>query len=202
MFSSVHGDGEKKMLRQIYSLLEEADIVVHYNGSNFDIPTLNKEFLKHNKTPPAPFAEVDLLKTCRSRFRLLSNKMDYVAQFLGDEGKVPHKGMALWIGCLANDPVSWKTMERYNKKDVVILERLYHRILPWIQPHPNRGLYSDEGRPQCPNCGGTNMQARGKLRTVTMVYRRYICTDCGKWTRSRMNELDKDKAKNLQVGIK
>src|SRR5450759_3734245 len=35
----------RNMLKEIHKLLGEADAVVHYNGKNFDIPTLNKEFL-------------------------------------------------------------------------------------------------------------------------------------------------------------
>ena len=190
------------MLDKIYRLLEEADIVIHYNGSNFDIPTLNAEFLKGKRTPPAPFQEIDLLKTCRARFRFLSNKLDYVIRFLGEDGKMKHKGMELWLGCMANDPASWKIMTAYNKQDVVVLERLYEKLLPWIQPHPNLGLYSGLTRPQCPNCGGLYLQARGKMRTLTMEYKRYQCMDCGKWTRTRLNDGDKETKKNTLVGIK
>ena len=44
MFSSILM-GKKGMLKEIHKLLDQADAVVHYNGSRFDIPTLNKEFL-------------------------------------------------------------------------------------------------------------------------------------------------------------
>ena len=190
------------MLKEIYSLLGEADIVIHYNGSNFDIPTLNREFIQDQNTPPAPFAEVDLLKTCRNRFRFLSNKLDYVARFLGDDGKMSHKGMELWKGCMVNDLASWKIMERYNKRDVVVLERLYTKLLPWIQPHPNLALHNDdndEGIRKCPNCGGSRLQSRGKALTPTRVYGRYQCQDCGKWSRGRVNEAQ---LANVQVGVK
>ena len=47
----------------IWKLLDEADIVVHYNGSKFDIPVLNKEFILADRTPPSPYIKVDLYKT-------------------------------------------------------------------------------------------------------------------------------------------
>ena len=75
MFSSIMG-GRKKMLQRIHKLLDEADAVVHYNGSRFDIPTLNKEFLEAGMSPPSPYAQVDLLKTARQQFRFPSNKLD------------------------------------------------------------------------------------------------------------------------------
>jgi len=193
------------MLYKIYALLEEADIVVHYNGSHYDIPTLNREFLKEKMTPPAPFAEVDLLKTCRSRFRFLSNKLDYVIRFLGEDGKMQHKGMELWTGCMAGDGGSWKIMEQYNKRGVIVTERLYTKLRPWIQPHPNLGLFrveNDDNRPNCPNCREKALNARGKARNLTMKYQRYQCMGCGKWTRVRLSDGDKETKKNILVGIK
>src|SRR6478752_6173831 len=53
-YSTFH-DGKSEMLAEAYRLLEEADVVVHYNGVRFDIPHLNREFLEIGQTPPAPF---------------------------------------------------------------------------------------------------------------------------------------------------
>jgi len=79
MFGSVVKDGPKRMLKRIHKLLGESDAVIHYNGTKFDIPTLNKEFLLHGIEPPAPYQQIDLLRTARSKFRFASNKLDYVA---------------------------------------------------------------------------------------------------------------------------
>ncbi len=60
LFDSVHQSKPKKMLKGIHGLLNEADAVVHYNGTKFDIPTLNKEFLLHSYNPPSPYKQIDL----------------------------------------------------------------------------------------------------------------------------------------------
>ncbi len=54
MFDSIQKSGKKKMLESVHKLLDEADAVVHYNGSRFDIPILQKEFLLSGMNPPAP----------------------------------------------------------------------------------------------------------------------------------------------------
>ena len=54
-FSSIMENTHKQMIKKIYKLLEEADAVIHYNGTKFDIPTLNKEFLLLGLTPPSPY---------------------------------------------------------------------------------------------------------------------------------------------------
>ncbi|NIV35232.1 MAG: hypothetical protein GWN58_38990, partial [Anaerolineae bacterium] len=48
------------MLEGAWELLDEADAVVHYNGKKFDIPTLNREFVKYGFTPPSPYKQIDL----------------------------------------------------------------------------------------------------------------------------------------------
>lgn len=185
MFESIM-TGNKRMIRRIHKLLNEADAVCHYNGTKFDVPTLQKEMLLQGLKPPAPFKQIDLLKTARSRFRLASNKLDFVAQSLGLGSKTKHKGMALWLGCMNKVAEDWKVMEAYNKQDVLLLEKVYDRLLPWIQGHPNLSTMS--GSECCPKCESTSRQARGWSVTVAGRYQRFQCNDCGSWFRSYKRE--------------
>lgn len=185
MFGSIKRHGQKAMIRTIHKLLNDADAVVHFNGKKFDIPTLNREFLLAGLTPPAPFKQIDLLQTCRRKFKFASNRLDYVSQALGEGAKVEHKGMDLWKGCMAGNPEDWKVMEEYNKHDVRLTERMYDRLRAWIDGHPNMGQYVEDGEPCCPNCGSHKLQARGVSRTAAFAYRRWQCNSCGKWSRSR-----------------
>jgi DNA polymerase elongation subunit (family B)/DNA-directed RNA polymerase subunit RPC12/RpoP len=171
----------KRMLGRIHTLLDTADVVVHYNGMSFDIPTLNKEFVIHGFKPPAPYKQVDLLNIVREQFRFPSNKLDYVVKTLGLGEKVRHPGFELWVRCMNNDPVAWKLMERYNKQDVALLERLYDRLKPWIRNHPNHSAHS--GVPCCTNCGSENFFRNGWAFTQLLKYPRYRCNDCGKYFR-------------------
>lgn len=174
------------MLVQVHRLLDEADAVVHFNGTRFDIPTLNKEFLLHGLLPPRPYKQIDLLTIVRRKFRFPSNKLNYVAHALGLGQKVPHIGHDLWVQCMAKDPEAWKAMEKYNKGDVLLLEKVYLALIPWIQSHPNHGLYAPElSKPICSNCGGTRVQRRGLDRSKTQIYQRFQCRECGTWLRSK-----------------
>lgn len=189
MFDSVHQSTSLEMVTRIHQLIDEADAVVHYNGSKFDIPTLQKEFLLHGLPPASPIKQIDLLRTARKQFRFPSNKLDYIAQALGLGSKVRHKGHELWVQCMAGDDKAWKVMERYNKQDVILLEKVYNRLLPWITRHPNRGLYVyTSGASSCTNCGSEKLQKRGLSYTSTLTYQRYQCQDCGSWMKSRISE--------------
>jgi len=201
IFKSVHHDGTEDMIRTAHALIEEADAVVHYNGTKFDMPILNQEFLALGLAPPSPVHQIDLLRTARSQFKLPSNKLDYVARYLGLQGKVKHKGMSLWLECAAEKESAWNTMKKYNIQDVRLLEKVYNKLLPWIKNHPNVGLYSEKSGLQCVNCGSHKLQKRGFERTKTQLYQRYQCTGCGKWQRGRTNDTPAEKKANTLVSI-
>lgn len=174
------------MIKGIYKLLEEAEVVVHFNGQRFDIPVLNKEFLKLGLKPPSPYKQVDLYQAVKRMFRFESNKMTAITKQLELGEKLKHRGFELWVGCVNGDAECWKVMERYNKQDVRIMERLYTKLLPWIPNHPHQGLQHAEA---CPRCGVVGrMQSRGIGVVRTMRYRRYQCQACGGWSRSRTSE--------------
>ena len=196
-FDSLYQSSMTAMLKKVHKLLEEADAVVHYHGTSFDIPTLNKEFILMNFTPPSDYKEIDLLRVARQRFKFPSNKLDYVAQALGLGKKTKHVGMDLWKGCMGNDPASWVTMERYNKQDVTLLEKVYKKMLPWIKNHPNYGLYTDTDRPVCRNCGSNKVIKRGTEYTMVGKYQRYKCCKCGKWLRGSTLQNTADERRKL-----
>jgi len=189
LLGSVKKADEKNMLGRIHRLISQADAVVHYNGKRFDMPILNREFLKHGFNPPPPPKQIDLMRVCKRHFRFTSNKLDYVTQYLGLGAKLKHPGFELWTGCMRGDRASWKIMEDYNRQDVVLLESLYNRLLPWIVDHPSQGAHSMIQC--CPKCASESYQQRGFALTSTHKYRRYQCRDCGGWFRGNKTVIPK-----------
>lgn len=183
LFDSVNNykgkDASKKMLKTIHKLLDEADVVCTYNGKAFDIKHLNREFLKHGMTPPSPYKQLDLLQVVKGQFKLPSNKLDYISQYIGIGKKLSNGGFELWPKCMAGDQKAWSVMERYNKQDTLLLEKLYYKLLPWIPRHPLR--FSSEAN--CPQCGSVDLQKRGTAKNKVGVYQRYICNSCGSWAK-------------------
>ena len=184
-FRSEHHDGREAMVLRAHALLDEADVLVTYNGKRFDTPHLRREFLEAGLAPPSPFREVDLCQVVKSRFRFPSNKLDYVAQTLGLGSKLKHEGHGLWVKVLAGDEQAWRRMARYNKQDVVLTEQLYDRLRPWITGHPHMGILTGTEGIACPRCGGTRLQKRGFAYTPLGVYQQLQCQaeGCGSWSR-------------------
>lgn len=186
LFDSLYESGDKKMLKSLHKLMSEADAIVHYNGTDFDIPVINTEFVRNKMEPPAPYKQIDLLKVVRQQFKFTSNKMDHVSKELGCGAKM-EVDFDTWIGCMNNREESWSMMATYNIEDVLILERMYEKLKPWIKNHPNHGLYGDTPE-VCPNCGSDHFQKRGLAFTSSASYQRYHCLDCGTWFRNRNRE--------------
>ena len=180
-FQRLKNKNHKALLYPIHRMLGEAQAVIHYNGSSFDIPTLNKEFLIHGFKPPSPYKQIDLLRTMREGFRFPSNKLDYICKTLSIGEKLRHEGPQLWLDCMDDKKDAWKRMEDYNRRDVVLLENLYTRMLPWIKGHPNRAAMS--GDMVCPSCGSTDYRQDKTYLAVQLKYKRYSCGGCGGWFR-------------------
>jgi hypothetical protein len=183
LFDSINQSSEKKFLKGLHKLIDEADVVVHYNGTDFDMPVINTAFVESGFKPPSPYKQVDLLKVVRNQFKFTSNKMDHVAAQLKC-GTKKDTTFDLWIRCMAGDQDAWQDMEIYNIEDVIILEKLYDTLKPWIKNHPNHGLYSEDGL-VCPNCGSHDHQKRGFAYTTAGKYQRHNCTSCGSWFRDK-----------------
>ncbi|MFD9893346.1 ribonuclease H-like domain-containing protein [Amycolatopsis sp. NPDC059027] len=171
---------DEDMFETAYSLLDEADSLLSWNGKGFDTKHMKTEFTKRGWTPFSPVKEIDMLKDVQREFRFASNKLEFVAQTLLGKGKQSHEGFGLWVKCLEGDEKAWARMERYNKQDVHLLIDLYNRLLPWLKV-PNANLFDGKG---CPQCGSGKIQKRGTTPTLVGLYQRYHCQSCGHWSRS------------------
>lgn len=175
-------ENDKKVIEQLKDVLDEADVVIAHNGDNFDIPRINTRFVFHNITPPAPYKTIDTLKVAKQKFGFNSNKLDDIGRYLGLGRKLVHTGFALWKGCVNGDESSWRTMKKYNANDIVLLERVYLKLRPWMTNHPNFNVYSEMN--QCPTCQSDVVQKRGFSITATGRKQRYQCQNpaCGAWS--------------------
>ena len=189
-FRSVHSDGKEDMLQDLWGMLNEADAVIHFNGKRFDIPHINREFFEAEMDPPSPYKQIDLLATARKRFKFPSNKLEFIVNTIGIGEKLKHEGFDLWVRCMAGEESAWKLMRQYNIHDVALTELLYERLKPWLYNVPSFAAYAQKRI--CPACGSESLQSRGFAYTQQSKYRRYQCTDCGKWSRDTQVFKDKD----------
>lgn len=177
--------GHRPMLAEIHGMMSEADAVCGYNSDRFDIKKLKGEFVKNELPPPKPIASIDVFKVVRREFSFDSHKLDHVADLLGVGRKVQHEGHGLWMKVGRGDEKAQRTMERYCKQDVRLLERVYERLRPWMTNHPK--LTEDRGA--CHKCGSTNLTSQGWKPTVNYRVQSLRCSDCGGWQQGKRERI-------------
>lgn len=176
---------DKALLEAFFPIFDSADIVIAHNGNYHDQRKLSARLVYHNLGPPSPYAQLDTYLLAKRRFAFTSNRLDALAQYFGIEGKKDCPP-DIWQRCMEGDPKAFKVMGRYNKHDVVILEKVYEKLRAWQPNHPYIGVsgprrkrFSAMEGLDCPRCGSDRLSSKGWRETAASYYRQYQCLDCG-----------------------
>lgn len=167
---------DSALVKDLYDVIAEADILVHHNGDSFDVKYMNGRLLANGLPSLPKILTIDTYKVAKSKFRLNYNRLDYLAEVLGLEGK-NKVGMELWMRVIQGKREAVAEMVEYNKQDVRVLETVYERLKPFISGHPA----PDAAIGICPTCSSDNLLKRGYHYTKTAKRQRYVCGDCGSW---------------------
>jgi hypothetical protein len=170
--------GPEVMHARTRELLQLADGVITKNGVKFDYPWIKAEFAKYKIAPPKLPTHIDLDKVAKKEFRFLSNKLDYILQYLDIGSKVDTGGFKLWREVMEGKEAARKKMVRYCKHDVRQTGRLYNRLKGFITNHPAmRSL----GSTACPTCQSKKTKKDGIRRTACFHIQQHQCNDCGRY---------------------
>jgi uncharacterized protein YprB with RNaseH-like and TPR domain len=197
-------ENDRPLLDALWKLLDEADVVVTQNGIQFDKKKIFARLAIHNMPPPSGFKMIDTKVIAKRVFGFTSNRLEYLSSQLNTKFKKQRHeefaGFELWKECLAKNKAAWKAMREYNIYDVLALEELYHKLIPW-DGGVNYNLFTDDETTACHLCGGETVK-RGFMYTTVGKYQRYRCTQCGAWTRGRENLFSPEKKKSLRTLIR
>lgn len=169
---------DRELIKDLHSILDEADVVIGHNAAAFDTKKSNSRFIYHGLGPPSPYRVYDTLKIARKVAKFSSNKLDSLAQYFKIGRKLPHQGKHTWLGCMEGDARSWETMRRYNAHDVApLLTGVWEKLKPWA----NIDLRPFNNTQGCPVCLSHKIQRRGISVARRHTYQRYNCAACGHW---------------------
>jgi DNA polymerase III epsilon subunit-like protein len=179
------------MLQEFIQVMNQADEIVAHNGDRFDITWLRTRCLFHGIPMVPDYVSIDTLKLARGKFRFNSNRLDYIAQYLGLGGKI-HAEYDLWKQIVLNkDAAALRKMVRYCKRDVRLLEQIWERINPYVKAKTSVSRYAS----QCPECGSERTVINQRRRMASGYLKiSFYCKDCGKYHSTAASRFDKDKA--------
>ena len=194
-------ESDDRIVKKLWTLIDQADIVIAHNGKRFDVPKINSRFIMAGLPPTSSYIQIDTKEVAAKQFGFSSNKLDALAGYFNIEHK-DDTSFELWVNCMNGDQASLDYMEKYNRKDVTILEQVYLKLRPWIKNHPNIGLYQEDCNMVCPTCGSKHIEEDGNFYyTSANKYKIMRCNDCGATSRMRNTSYPKDKKKNLTASI-
>lgn len=175
-----------EVVKKLWEVFNEYDVLIAHNGQAFDTKKVMARFIYHKMKPPLPCQFIDTKLVAKRYFKFDSNKLDDLADYL----KIGHKlatEKGLWKKCIDGDKRAWGYMKKYNVQDVVLLEKVYLAMLPFIQDHPNIGLMLGE-RIACPNCGSKKMWKVKDRPSRSGWRQQFQCQSCGVYKTSALKE--------------
>lgn len=192
-------EDDRPLLDKVWKLLDECDILITQNGKKFDTKKLNARFVLNGMPAPSSYKQIDTLVIAKKHFGFTSNKLEYMSDKLcvkyKKQTKRKYAGFELWKECLAGNREAWNEMKHYNQYDILSLEELYYKLIPWDSTI-NFALYYDNEIRTC-TCGSEEFKHNGFHYTPSGKFQRFRCTKCGKEGRHNKNLFSKDKRNSL-----
>jgi hypothetical protein len=175
---------DSRIVADLADIIRQADAVVAHNGSRFDLPVFNGRLIKYGLEPLGPVRMIDTLTLSRNAFGLVYHKLDYLGEYLGLGRKIK-TDIDLWKGCVAGDQAALNQMKRYNRQDVLLLEKVFEAMKPYVKYLPRLFDAAREEERVCPFCGSEDLMARGFYRTQASTFAKLQCNKCARYSRYR-----------------
>jgi predicted RNA-binding Zn-ribbon protein involved in translation (DUF1610 family) len=196
---------DKRMIQKFVDILNTCDEAVAHNGNMFDLKWIKTRSLYHRIPMYPNYTTIDTLKIARGHFYLNSNKLDYIAKFLGFGGKMETGGFDLWKSVVLDKcKDSLEKMVEYCKRDVVLLEKVYNEIRTYSNHSFNYAVANGGDKHHCPNCGSPTVRLSKTRTTPAGTIRRQMkCGSCATYytisNKSYQNHLQEKMKNNGQV---
>lgn len=114
---------DRRIVKELWKLMDEATHIIAHNAAKFDNRKSNAKFLKYDLKLPSPYQTIDTLQHAKRKFALTSNRLSYIAEYLGLESKM-ETSKGLWNKVEDGDFEALKEMDKYCQQDVKVLEEV------------------------------------------------------------------------------
>lgn len=171
-------DDPHHVANEAWLLIDQADIVVTFNGRQADLKWLRQDWAVADLPMPTPWRDVDLFVVARREFAFESRSLRHLCDRLGLPNKSGHYESATALAAMDGDEKAQRKLARYNRQDVRITEAVFDRLRPYVRGI-NFGLYAADGAVMCVNCGSEALSPAGSATTAVTRYPAYRCDECG-----------------------
>lgn len=163
-----------------WSLYDEADIVVTFNGRKADNAWCFDDWAETGLMRPKPWKDADLYVAARQRFDFEYKSLAHLCKRLGIPGKTdkydPERAENAYMG----DPKAQAYLKRYNGGDIVATREALRRLQGFVRfPGLNWSVFFGDEAFRCSHCGHDQLDPDGWSAKAQNQYAQYRCRACG-----------------------
>jgi uncharacterized protein YprB with RNaseH-like and TPR domain len=135
----LRGD-DKELCKQVNALVRAHDVIVAHNGSRFDIPFLRTRALRWGLAPLKDVKLVDPCSIAWRKFKLKSNSLGRIADYVGIKDKKTPLDLSLWMDVMLNgSKVGMNKIVEHCEADIRVLSGVLKFVKPFIRVLDERG---------------------------------------------------------------
>ena len=116
------------LAEQIAGELEDADILVSYNGRRFDLPFLNARLVRFGKKPIIGKKHIDLFFTSKFQLKLSNWSLDALAKHLQLNVQKTRMEGEQWTKAMTGDAEALQYIIDHCILDVKVLEQVFDKV--------------------------------------------------------------------------
>lgn len=123
---------DKALVLAIKEQIAKFDVLVHYNGDQFDLPFIDTRLAIHGERRAPLVHSIDLLPIVKKKLRLHSNRLDTVATALGLVHQKTKLDPQVWQRASHGSKADLDYIVEHCEADVYVLEETFKRLKDYI----------------------------------------------------------------------
>lgn len=126
---------DRSLVKQCVADLQRFTRIVTYYGARYDLPFVRSRALYHGVDfpPLGSLYHTDLYDWVRRKMRLHNNRMQSACELLEIPSKEHRLLGGIWNRALTGDKSALRFILKHNEEDVLSLEELWERLLPFAR---------------------------------------------------------------------
>lgn len=124
---------DRELLEKIMENVKKYDVIVHFNGRNFDIKFLNTRLIKNNLSLLPAVKQVDIYQIAKHRMRLRSKALEALREFLEVDMEAAEHKWEYWQMAAARVKEGFDYVVQHCCRDVDRLAEVAVRMKQFIQ---------------------------------------------------------------------
>lgn len=131
---------DKELVSQLVKVMRKHDVLVAHNGTRFDIPFLRTRCLRWGLEPLKEQKVVDPLTIAWRKFKLRSNRLGAISDYLGIQDRKTPLDMSVWADAMLNGSKrAMNLIVEHCQADIRVLSGVLPHVKPFIKVLDDRG---------------------------------------------------------------